>query len=294
MIIVRIYEGLGNQMFQYAYARALSLSSGRRVFLDARDTGSLNAEKGMTPRKYGLDNFRTALPLCANAGLLYPYLDKPRMAERMKKLSEWGILPYKYFSASDPFYDGRLMDLKGNWYMQGWFQDSRYFREYAGTIKKEFVPRRKIRISPMLKRILRSENTVSVHVRRGDFKRTHNVLTETYYRNAMDYIKNAVPDPFWVVFSDDTGWAEKNIDFGQNCCFPGISGNLEDYEELMLMSCCRNHIIANSTYSWWGAWLGKNEGKIVVGPEKWFIGHADSLYRSSSIMPEGWVRVPIR
>lgn len=294
MIIVRIYEGLGNQLFQYAYARTLSLSSDHEVLLDVRETGRLKKEKGMMPRKYGLKNFRIALPVCSNAGTLYPYLNKPKTAACMKKLSEWGILPYKYFSESDPFYDEHLLDLKGNWYLQGWFQDSRYFQEYAGIIKKEIVPKKRIKINSKLKKILYSENTVSVHLRRSDFSQMHNILTETYYRNAMDYMKDAVASPFWVVFSDDIGWAKKNIDFGLNCYYLSDSEGLEDYEELMVMSCCMNHIIANSTYSWWGAWLGRNESKIIVGPEKWFMGDYISLYRRNSIMPKEWIRVSVR
>lgn len=290
MIIVRIYEGLGNQLFQYAYARALSLSTDQEVFIDIMETGSLKSEKDLTPRKYELKNFRIALPICTNVRHFYPYLDKPKIKKRMEKLSEWVKLPYKYFAESNPFYDESLLDLKGNWYLQGWFQDSRYFQKYAEIIKKEIVPKKKIKISSELKKILQSKNTVSVHIRRSDFKKTHNVLPVTYYYNAMNYIKKIVEDPFWVVFSDDINWAKENIDFGQNCYFMSGKENLKDYEELMVMSCCKNHIIANSTYSWWGAWLGRNDNKIVIGPNKWFL---KKIY-SKNIMPKEWVRVPIK
>ena len=85
------------------------------------------------------------------------------------------------------------------------------------------------------------------------------MLPISYYYNAMGYMKDRILNPFWVVFSDDINWAKENINFGSNCYFLDERDNLQDYEELMVMSCCKNHIIANSTFSWWGAWLCKNE-----------------------------------
>lgn len=290
MIIVRIYEGLGNQLFQYAYARAISLSKEQKVFLDIRETGSMDSERELTSRKYELENFRIRLPVCTNVRHFYPYLNSFKATGMMKKLSEYQWFPYKYFSEDDPLYDRNLLDLKGNWYLQGWFQDSRYFQKYADIIRKELTPRKKIKISFELKNILQLNNTVSVHIRRSDFKESRNELPVTYYYNAINYIREMIADPFWIVFSDDISWVKENINFGKNCYFVSGKEKLQDYEELIVMSCCRNHIIANSTYSWWGAWLGRNDDKIVVGPNKWFLRRK----YSTKVIPKEWIQVPIR
>lgn len=290
MVIVRIYEGLGNQLFQYAYARALSLATGQKVFLDIRETGRLERDRGKTFRESGLHNFRTALPICTNVEHFYPYLNASKnFLGIVEKLSEINILPYKYYEEAVPDYNEKLLNLKGNWYLQGWFQDSRYFHKYADRLKKELLPRKRIRISDKLHGILQTKNTVSVHVRRGDYIRTVNTLPVKYYYNAMNHMKNIVGNPYWVVFSDEPNWVKRNMDFGDECFYIGEEETLEDYEELMVMSCCRNHIIANSTFSWWGAWLGHNGDKVVIGPERWLLKVRDFDYGKNILLKE-WIK----
>ncbi len=263
MIIVRIYEGLGNQLFQYAYARALGLSTNQKVFLDVRETGKGANESNLTPRQYSLNHYKIALPVCINVHRFYPYLNgSDEQLELMQKLSAMGCLPYRYYKAETADYNDSLVHMKGNWYLQGWFQDSRYFQKHESIIKREIVPRHKIRISSGLRTVLQMADTVSVHIRRRDYKRLSNTLPANYYYNAMMQMKSVISNPFWVIFSDEIEWVKKNIDFGNNCYFLDRTEGLEDYEELMVMSCCKNHIIANSTYSWWGHGLIKTIKKL--------------------------------
>ncbi len=289
MIIVRIWEGLGNQMFQYAYARALSIRMKQPVFLDARGTGKAFGDMGLA-REYRLANFRISLPQCLNADYFYPFLSKDgRCMNVLKKMSENGLLPYRYYKEKTVAYNGELARLKGNWYLQAYFQDEKYFKEYEGLIRKEFRPKKKIRISSELRNILESKNTVSIHIRRGDYKRFNAELPARYYRQAIDYIEENIENPFWVVFSDEPQWVRENINFKNS--FYYVSGNevLEDYEEMLVMSRCRNHVISNSTFGWWGAWLDEKKDKLVVGPRNWFLGTM-SGYRTN-IMPEEWKRI---
>lgn len=291
MILVRIFGGLGNQLFQYAFARAVSLSTDQQVLLDVREAGSLEKEKDSTPRAYCLDHFRTCLPVCKNVERFYPYLNgSPQFLAMVGKLSEFGCLPYKFYKETDLKYKGSLLTLKGNWYLEGWFQDSRYFRRYRDVIAKEILPREKVKISHVLAEHLRTRQTVSVHIRRGDFKKDWNVLPVDYYYRAMECMAEKVPAPFWIVFSDEIEWVKTHMDFGKHCYFIGDKEHLKDEEEFMVMRSCRHHIIANSTYSWWGAWLGRNEDKIVIGPDKWFL---TGVY-SENIMPEEWTRISVR
>ncbi|MBD5509231.1 MAG: alpha-1,2-fucosyltransferase [Lachnospiraceae bacterium] len=293
MIIVRIYEGLGNQLFQYAYARALSLSTDQKVFLDIRETGSLAAEQGKTKRKCELTDFRITLPICQNVQNFYPYLNSGTfIRDTIKKLSLMGLLPYKFYEEPKAEYHKELLTWKGNWYLQGWFQDERYFSEYREIIRKEIVPRKKIRISGRLKEILKTKNTVSVHIRRGDYVKVSNQLPISYYHNAMEHMKSIVKDPFWIIFSDDVEWVKRNLNFTEDHYFVSENEKLEDYEELMVMSRCKNQIIANSTFSWWGAWLNKNECKTVIGPERWFL--RGKKRQETYLLSKNWIAEPIK
>lgn len=292
MIFVRIWEGLGNQLFQYAYARAVSLRTSQKVFLDIRETGRLQGDAGRIERKCGLTNFRVKLPVCTNVEHFYP-----QMSERKnffwlfyKAIMRYFVV-FKYYQEPDPAYHDNLLKLKGNWYLQGWFQNVKYFEEYADIIKKELTPRRKIKISRELQYLLKKKETVSIHIRRGDYKKIANTLSVKYYDNAMKHMCVLVDAPFWIVFSDDIAWCKENIDFGNNVYFVGEKEALQDFEELVVMSWCKNHIIANSTFSWWGAWLNKREEKIVIGPNKWFL---KGYYSNSvDILPENWIRESI-
>ena len=161
MIVVRIWEGLGNQMFQYAYARALSIRTKQPVLLDARGTGKVLEDIGLT-REYRLANFRISLPQCLNTDSFYPFLSKDgRCMNILKKMSENGLLPYRYYREETVTYNRKLERLKGNWYLQAYFQNEKYFKEYEEVIRKEFRPKKKIRISSELRNILVSKNTVS-------------------------------------------------------------------------------------------------------------------------------------
>ncbi len=289
MIIVRIYEGLGNQLFQYAYARALSLSTKQKVFLDVRETGARISEKRLTPRKYSLNHYKITLPICKNVSHFYPYINgSDSTLEIMQKLSMVGCLPYKFYKQKTSDYDEKIVNLKGNWYLQGWFQDSRYFQKYESIIRQEITPKNRIKINHELKNLLQTNNTISVHIRRCDYKKILNMLPISYYYNAMGYMKDRILNPFWVVFSDDINWTKENINFGSNCYFLDEKDNLQDYEELMVMSCCKNHIIANSTFSWWGAWLCRNEDKIVVGPDRWGLNRLCNY--GKNILPTDWIK----
>lgn len=293
MIIVRIYEGLGNQLFQYAYARALSLSTDQKVFLDIRETGSLAADKGRAIRKCGLRNFRIALPICRNVQNFYPFLNiDTSMRDTIKKLSSMGLLPYKFYEEPKAEYHEELLNWKGNWYLQGWFQDERYFSKYSEIIRKEIFPRKKIRISGRLKEILRTKNTVSVHIRRGDFVKLSNQLPMSYYHNAMAHMRSIVKDPFWIVFSDDVAWVKRNLNLTEDYYFVSEDEKLEDYEELMVMSRCKNQIIANSTFSWWGAWLNRSEHKTVICPDRWFL--REEKRPEIYLLTGNWIAEPIK
>lgn len=285
MIIVRIWEGLGNQMFQYAYARALK-EKGRNVYIDlgrAYDEVFTKNKKSMK-RDNVIQNLKITLPeIDVERYGKYNYL---RQKNIISKITYWmnahSIAKYKFYEAKDNEYSDAVAALNGNYYVKGWFQNEKYFNNIRGILEKEFTPRQKIKISPQLKLAIEDEESVSVHVRRSDYARMNNLLSEEYYYRAIEYIKKKYKDPIFLVFSDDLEWAKRKIDVDTKLIFVNENGMLRDYEELFLMSRCKSNIIANSTFSWWAGWLNRNKRKYVIAPEKWFPSQ-------SQIVPADWI-----
>lgn len=280
MIVVRIWEGLGNQLFQYAYARSLQLRNGGDVRLCA-----LHGEGNRTYRQYELDKFKITLARDKNIEKIASYIDKNIIVKRLLKQITEKVSFLNYIHEKNVKYDEKQKYLIGNYYVSGWFQNEEYFKEYASVIRKEIQLKKKIKISKQLRHILKNCNTVSVHIRRGDYKRYNNVLNMEYYQKAFALINSCVEDVYFVVFSDDLEWVKKNIDFGERVYFVNEDKRLKDYEELVIMSKCKHNIIANSTFSWWGAWLNTYTQKIVIGPKQWFPRD------NSNIMPETWIKL---
>lgn len=281
MIVVRIWEGLGNQLFQYAFARALALRTGQRVYLDV-------SEFEMKPkpiREYKLCHFKIKQPVI-HCGRVFPFVNNEKCyvvdAQSIK------YFPIGLVKEDDCYFKEELCGLKGFIYIKGWFQSEKYFNEFADNIRKEIYPREKIRIPFELKNILKNSNTVSVHVRRGDFKKERNILPAEYYENAKRVMSQFIKDPYFIIFSDDILYVRENMNFGSRCYYMDQKYLYEDYEELLIMSKCKHNIIANSTFSWWGAWLNSNKNKIVVAPKKWFLGKVE---KDVDIVPDDWIRV---
>lgn len=171
----------------------------------------------------------------------------------------------------------------------GYFQSEKYFKDYEDDIRDLFMSY-EIELKDEIKKLLDNENACSIHVRRGDYLKSpnhHPTQDMNYYMKA---IKKMPKDSVFLIFSDDIDWCKKNFpDLPEK--FKFIEGN-KDYEDLYIMSKCKNNIIANSTFSWWGAWLNRNEDKIVVAPseDKWF-GPAYYGYDTRDLYCEGWIRI---
>ena len=283
-VIVRVTGGIGNQMFQYATARAVAIRNDGELLLDIREL----FKPGQ--RRYSLSQFRIAariadfseLPPTRHSkigyGLWYLFGSNPRLVK------ERGLALNK-----------NILTLGLGCYLQGYFQSEKYFVDCAQAIRQEFQfkspPPNEINVI-LLKQML-SENSVSLHVRRGDYLTSSNFdifakCSKNYYRSAISLIAKRTGSLVIYVFSDDPNWARDNLRFE----FPMIvldhnQGEM-DYEDLRLMSSCRHNIIANSTFSWWGAWLNRNPNKIVIAPRVWFApGIDDNL----DIIPPYWIRL---
>ncbi|MSU55013.1 MAG: alpha-1,2-fucosyltransferase [Candidatus Taylorbacteria bacterium] len=266
MIIVKIYGGLGNQMFQYALGRNLSLLHKVPFKIDSSYLRGPN----QSGRIFQLDNFNISTeeseaseiasysrPLIKILGKIFPETQK------------------KYIFEKSETFDAQILKINDG-YFDGHWQNENYFKNNENTIRKDFELKRPLGVKAleMAERIKTEPNATSLHIRRGDYVSikkiadTHGVLPLTYYEKAIVKILDYAVNAHFFISSDDILWVKDN--FSKNYPLTFISSpEISDTEELTLMSLCKHNIIANSTMSWWGAWLNKNPGKIVCTPQVW-------------------------
>lgn len=290
MIIVRIFGGLGNQLFQYAAGRAVALNAGLPLKLDTTDFT-------VDPRrKYRLHLFNV-LEDFASSEEIAAFLPRKGptvrwfMSQIQRRLLPFHLRPLIFERM--PAYDPALFRVKHSAYLFGYWQSDLYFQGISDTIRREFV----LRPAPseenraLLEQISNTQ-AVSLHVRRGDYvrdpatNRRHGALTNDYYETAIRKLSEQVTNPHFFVFSDEIEWVKENLPLPYPATYVDINGEDQEYEDLRLMSHCRYHIIANSSFSWWGAWLADYPDKIVIAPRRWFT---DPNRVSASRYPEGWI-----
>lgn len=288
MMIVKLKGGLGNQMFQYATGLAASSILGEELKLDATgydDPRYINAD---TPRQYRLFPFNPSAGIATpNEVKMYKY--PFGIFSKAKRFAVLRVLKRHYSDYDPSFFK------KYHKYIEGYFQSEKNFINIKDRVLKEYTLKKEFESEVFLaeKKKIDITKSVSVHIRRGDYvsdpktKSAHGVCSEEYYKQAIDIMRTKVRTPIFYFFSDDIEWVKK--EFGEHADFKYVSNSkLEDYEELMLMASCAHNIIANSSFSWWGAYLNQNSNKIVVAPKKWVNKVPDP---HPNIIPEGWVRL---
>lgn len=291
MIIVRIWEGIGNQLFQYAFAKALSLRLHTEVYLDKERAFGRNLEEGYVERPYSLEFFNISLRNAQKEDVQpYSYLERRSILDKIRFWAgRHNLNRYSFFEEQKDAFMPTHISINRNCYIKGWFQNEKYFKKYRDILLKEFSLRNEVSLPGELRRILNNEETVSIHIRRGDYKKIGCSLPLRYYECAIEKIKEYCQKPYFIVFSDEIEWVMKHMQFGENVYYVNKDGNFKDYEELLLMSYCRNNIIANSTFSWWGAWLNQNSKKTVIAPKRWFLNRA--VRDDECIVPKDWIRI---
>lgn len=293
MNIVKISDGLGNQMFQYAFARKLSVLTGKSVYLDSRfinnedlaqkDQNAL-LMKQTSHREFKLPFFRIKLPIAGSKELLYwNYLQQLNGIQKtVYELSLHDMWIWKY-KEEDTNFSGELSRgiLTFPAYYRGYFFDLKYYDGMEEILRSEFSPKKEIKLRHNLKEILNKRETVSLHIRRGDFlKVNRDISSSGYYDKAIKIIENNILHPVYLIFSDDIEWVKKNLNVRSEKIF--VSGmGFQDYEELTIMRYCKHNIIANSTFSYWGAYLNANSNKMVICPKYW----------KTKIIPKGWISI---
>lgn len=290
MIISNILGGLGNQMFQYAAARALAHANGLEFRLDLSGFANYPLHCGFElarvfdcqAREVKPDEFHKVLGWRAHP-----------LARRVLRHPRFGWLRGAHYIVEPHFhYWPDLRHVPADCYLTGYWQSEKYFLEASRLIRADFTFQLPLenRNAALAEQIDRT-NSVSLHIRRGDYVKdpktaaTHGVCSPDYYRAAIQYIATHIEQPHFFVFSDDPAWVRENFRIDFPCSYVDHNKGTESYNDMRLMSLCRHHIIANSSFSWWGAWLNPDAGKLVIAPRKWFANANDV----SDLFPEGWV-----
>ena len=294
MIIARITGGLGNQMFQYAACRTLADRLGTDLFLDLSFYDLPPGEH--TQRPFELDRVRTRYQRAA-ADQLRPFiaLRDHTWTRRTARLFPFLYRSQRYLERQLFRYEPELGSIKQDTYIDGHWQSELYFADHAETIRRDLCPREAF--GERNKTMLRSMEgivPVSLHVRRGDYvtnadaNRVHGTSDVTYFERAMKRVLELAPYAVFHVFSDDPEWARKNLPALASLIFVEHNMGVADHFDLLLMSACHHHIIANSSFSWWGAWLNPRPNKLVIAPERWF---RDPSVDTTDLIPANWVRL---
>jgi hypothetical protein len=296
MIIVKLMGGLGNQMFQYAAARRLAIHHNTELKLDL---SFLQNQKMTSHRIYGLKHLSIESS-CANPLELIRYTgiykNRP-MSNLVRMLRAIGLLaPCANMCVERQFhFDPAVLGAPDNTYLDGYWQSEKYFMEIEKTIHNEFaVSSEPDDWNQRMAEDIKTSESISIHVRRGDYvsdKTTveyHGVCSLEYYRTAIDMILLHTRSPRIFIFSDDPAWVKKNLGIHYPMTLMDHNDPYHGHEDLRLMSLCRHHIIANSSFSWWGAWLSHNPNKIVIAPKKWF---KKAGINTIDLLPDGWIRI---
>jgi len=284
-VVVALDGGLGNQMFQHAAGKSVAVRVGMPLALDLRPL----LQRG--GRAYGLGDFR----LGENTELLTEGAPV-RRAGRLQRLFRRLTGGSQTFEEASLAYDERIRGLQAPVRLEGYFQSERYFVEMADQIRRDFTPRADLlaEIDALAFRLLPKEPSISLHIRRGDYTSpavmaVHGLLDAAYYDRALRLVAERTGNTLPIcVFTDDPAWVRANL------TLPSDTRFISEYtrtalQDLVLMSRCTHHITANSSFSWWGAWLNPNEDKIVVTPQEWF--RPASGLDTRDLRPEGWLQI---
>lgn len=289
-VYTSLIGGLGNQMFQYAAGRALALRRNTELRLDVSGFASHGAHQGFELQRV----FACAVEIadCSDIERLLGW-QSGAFIRRIVVRSAFAAFRRDALVVEPHFhYWSGIDQAPQDCCLVGYWQSERYFSDAIAQLRADFT----FRLPPEkrnaeLDEQIRSVDSVSLHVRRGDYvsnprtAATHGVCSLDYYRAAIRHIAERVQQPHFFIFSDDIAWVQNNLSID----FPHVhvehNRGAESYNDMRLMSLCRHHIIANSSFSWWGAWLNPSMEKIVVAPQKWFANRTDVR----DLFPSGWV-----
>ncbi|HLO79809.1 MAG TPA: alpha-1,2-fucosyltransferase [Chitinophagaceae bacterium] len=290
MFIVKIHYGLGNQLFQYAFARSLSLKRGIPFSMDLHFYRQ-HKQNPDHPRVYQLNKFHIQENVISDEQV-DQWLNPSTLDRGVIKLENL-VRPYykrRIVYERELVYDANMWEVEDDAYLAGYWQDLRYFQECEADIRNDFTFRDEPdQLNQSWLNRIKAVNSVGIHVRRGDYLTDKFTLEQvgmadmTYYKNAVQFVEQNITEPHYFVFTDDPDWVRKKFDIGVKYELIAHNNQENAYQDLRLLSACNHQVISNSSFGWWGAWLNSNTDKIVVAPRVWRINGPD-MYK-----PATWV-----
>ena len=290
MVITQIIGGLGNQMFRYAVGRALAQHFDRPLRLDISGFPGYDLHQGFELLRVFDCSAQIATESEVRNILGWQYPSRVRRVVARQALAtfrpkDFIVEPYFHYWPG-------IKNVPHDCYLAGYWQSEKYFLDVASEIRKDFTFKAPLTSkNAALAEQIAKVNSVSLHVRRGDYvshpktNANHGVCSLDYYRAAIRLISERVERPHFFVFSDDIAWVKDNLRMDFPCQYVEHNQGADSFNDMRLMSLCQHQIIANSSFSWWGAWLNKYPEKIVIAPKKWFANSNNV----KDLFPQTWV-----
>ncbi len=288
MKICNLIGGLGNQMFEYAVLRALEKDPEKNVFLDLKylNTHAISTDKYVA-RGYELSIFKNLRAEIFTESLSKKVFSRAFIRRNLRKLKGFKITMFQ--QPENQFV--KIPEVE-NIYMEGYFQSEKYFKHIRPALLNDFIFPCLDNKNEALKQQMLQENSVSIHVRRGDYLSLpcaleyHGILSIDYYTRAIQLLNNTVSDQLtYYIFSDDTDAAKEYFAFLPNYHIVNGNKGTASWKDIALMNVCKHHITANSSFSWWGAWLAQREG-VNISPANWFSSHVP--FNIHDFVPDSW------
>lgn len=288
-IIVSLQGGLGNQLFQYASAKALADQNNSELSFDLEWFKTSKTKYTVTNREFALAPFEITAAIEP-----IKELPKNRISRKLYNIffrkEAYNIYYEKSFNFDENFFKiNTPVHLKGYW------QSYKYFQNIENTIRLDLgTPKNLSNASLTMMQKIQGSDAICLHIRRGDYVSNkhandfHGLCELEYYNEALSIVSKDLALPHCFIFSDEPGWVRENMLLPFTTTIVDINGPDTPHEDLWLMAACRRFVIANSSLSWWGAWLSNHSDKIVVAPKKWFRNDSQD---TSDLIPDNWIRM---
>ncbi len=276
-------------MFQYAAGRSLSILHNCPLLLDTSDFDGYLLHNGFELDHVFDISAKIAKKENLESLLGWQYHKKIRRFIKHDKLK---IIRKSNYIVEPHFNHWKnLSQISPPYYLDGYWQSELYFNDVIDTIRRDFIFKESLTgKNKELSEKIDETNSVSIHIRRGDYlnnknKKIHCICSLQYYQASINKILEKINNPTFFIFSDDIEWSRKNLTTDFDTTYISHNIGKTSYNDMNLMSLCKNNIIANSSFSWWGAWLNSNQNKIVIAPKKWFSVKKNT----TNLYPSLWI-----
>ena len=278
MIIIRLEGGIGNQLFQYATGKALALRLNTEIILDISSLNRINSN--ITKREYELFNFQIDSNLYSKSFLT---------SFKFSQFFPSSIIGWNVYKEVGRNFNPEFLELKDKTYLIGYWQSFKYFSQISTQLMQELMPKKSLSdYSQDLVNNIKNSESVALHVRRGDYASSktsnalHGCLPFNYYISAIKKMRITHKHCKFFIFSDDIKWCKYNLSFiNSDVIIVEGNDNSNAWQDLILMSYCKHHILANSSFSWWGAWIAdqryQTDERTVLTPKNWFVTEAENI-----------------